>query len=100
MFLIIFLLLCAAVFPLQLFLCFRCRKQWLRCLPVLAILLLMVCSAVTASCTGFFPGQEEWQLPAVILFFIGGLVLCSDGLAWLIYGIVKAAQKHKNKFGM
>ena len=87
MLLALFLLICAAFFPVQLFLCFHSKKNITKIVPVLLIL-GFVAGCCIAALPGFAPVQEDGRLAAIILMVIGLFVLAADGLAWLIYGIV------------
>ena len=87
------LLLCAAVFPVQLYLCLR-GTRWIRILPIVVILVYILCCTAVAM-PGLQPVSEDGRLAALVALFLGFFVRAADGLAWLVYFIVKAAQNIK-----
>lgn len=95
MVLAIFLLLCAAVFPVQLFLCFRVRNVWIRMIPLALAVFHIICCVVVASVPENGLVQSDGQLAALIAMFIGFSALAADALAWLIWAIVKGIQKRR-----
>lgn len=83
-----------AMFLAQLVLCFMGKRRWLRVLP------LMVTAAADLICWGmYFGGCYSQIYGAAFAFYIYGIalavVLCGEGIAWAIYGIVKAVQKRR-----
>lgn len=79
--------ICAAVFALQLLLCFRCKSRLLRLLPLLLpVLLGAVCFALFYATDG----NWAWLLVAVILQ--NGT--CTAAAAWLVYGGYRFAKKY------
>lgn len=92
MLLAVFSALCAAVFPVQLYLCLRCKKAVIKMIPLFFVLVWVIGCAATA---GLHLAQEDGRLAAVIGCFIGFYVLVADGLAWLIWVIVKLVQKRR-----
>lgn len=96
MLLAVFLIACAAVFPVQLFLCFRGRKNWIKMIPLMWIAVNIVCcmTAIWLSETGYM--QPDEQLAALIALFIGLSLVVLDGLAWLTWGIANLIQNRKN----
>lgn len=95
MFLALFLLFCAAVFPVQLYLCFRRSKLWIRCIPLVCILVLILACLVFTFRPGWIFSGEDGRLAAFIAAYIGFYVLLADGVAWMIWGIVKFVQKRR-----
>ena len=97
MLLAVLLMLCAAVFPVQLFLCVHSKKMGIKMIPLFLVLIFILCCAVIAVPALHLTG-EDGRLAALIAMFLGFFMLAADGVAWLIYGIVKAAQKLKKIF--
>ena len=91
MLLMLFLLICFAFFPMQLFLCFHSKKNIIKMMP-----LLLIIGFIAGCCIAALPGlswmPEDGRLAAIVLLFIGLFVLAADGLAWLIFGVVKLVQ--------
>lgn len=91
----IFLSLCAAVFPIQLYLCFHDRKVWIKIFPLTLVIVYVVCCLIVISMPENTVIQPDGRLAAVIALFIGLSLLAADGLAWLIWCVVKFTQKMK-----
>ena len=89
----ILLLLWAAVFPVQLYLCL-CGTRWIKIFPIAVILIYMLC-CTAAAMPELRLVSEDGRLAALIALFLGFFALVADGLTWLIYPIVKAAQNIK-----
>lgn len=91
---ILFLLICAAFFAVQLFLCFRCKKNIIKIIPFLLIL-----GFIAGCCIAASPGpgrvSEDWRSAALVMMVIGLYALAADGLAWLTYGVVKLVQNRR-----
>ncbi len=92
MLLAVLLLFYGAVGPVQLFLCFHSKKMGIRMIPPMLVLLSILCCCMIAV-PGLQLTGEDGRLAALIAMFLGLLALAADGLAWLVYGIVKHIQK-------
>jgi len=92
MLLSVLFLFCIAIFPVQLFLCFHSKKMRNKMIPLILVLIFILCCAVIAVPDLCLTGEDA-RLAALIAMFLGLFVLASDGMAWLVYGIVKLVQK-------
>ena len=93
MLLLLFLILCIGIFPVQLFLCFGKKPLWVRCIPTLVTLMIILgCFIMTVYPMEAFSG-EDGRLAAIIAMCIGCGSFVLDTLAWLVWGIVKLVQK-------
>ena len=93
MLLALFLILCIGICPVQVFLCFSKKTFWVRCIPTLVILVIILgCLIMTVYPLGVFAG-EDGRLAAIIAMCIGCGALALDAFAWLIWGVVKLIQK-------
>lgn len=76
------------VLPLQLLLCFKVRRLWVRLLPVgifLALGLIFVCLAA---------GAAGWDgLGYAIFAAYAGMLTLVSGLGWGVWGLVKLIKK-------
>ena len=79
-----------ATFAVQLLLCFRGGKKWIKFLPLVLIALGELSCAV-----GYFLFDHIYgaAFVAVIYAVVLLVVLCGDAAAWLIYRIVRRTQK-------
>ena len=93
MLLALFLILCIGICPVQLFLCFGKKPFWVRCIPTLVILVIILgCLIMTVYPVGLFSG-EDGRLAAIIAMCIGCVAFILDTLVWVIWGIGKLIQK-------
>ena len=95
MLLAVFLIICAAVFPVQLLLCFRTKSLWKKSIPLACIQLYIVICLIFAFRPGWIFSGEDGRLAALIAAFIGFQVLLVDIMAWIIWGIVNYVQKRR-----
>ncbi len=95
MFLALFLIFGAAVFPVQLYLCFRSKALWVKCIPLACIQLFMLACLFFAYRPGWIFSGEDGRLAALIAAYIGFTILLADGAAWIIWGIVNFVQKRR-----
>lgn len=95
MVLAVFLVICAAVFPIQLYLCFRRKELWIKCIPLVCIQMYILACLMFAFRPGWIFSGEDGRLAALIAMFIGVQILIVDVLAWIIWGIVHYIQKRK-----
>lgn len=72
-----------ALFALQLCLCAKARRVWLRLLPLMVLLVLMAGCVILYICSG----HTNWAF--LILLLILGAMLAVDGFAWLFWGILR-----------
>ena len=95
MFLALFTIVCLAVFPVQMLLCFRCPKRWIKLVPLVSIVVVILGCLFMAYYPVWIFSGEDGRLAAIIAAGIGVYVLLSDGVAWLIYGIVHFVQNRR-----
>ena len=79
------------LFAIQLLLCFRCRRKWLRLAPV------VTACAVKGICLPVFFLTRDSMLNQLFGAYILAMIvlhwLAAMALAWAVYGIVKTVQK-------
>ena len=90
---LLFLIL-GVMFLVQLAVCFMGKRRWIRVLPA------AVTTAADVVCWGmYFGGCFHDTFGAAFAFYIYGIlltvVLCGEGVAWAVYGIVKGIQKRR-----
>ena len=77
------------VLPIQLLLCFRAKKRYIKLLPVIVLTLavtVLYVMAITA---------RDWSgFAYIILAAFAGVLLIFSGLAWGIWAIVKLVKKN------
>lgn len=76
-------------FCLQLFLCMKLRKVWIKLLPTMAALLFSVLCFLAYGISG----RTNWAYLILMVPFL--TALGADILAWIIYGIVELIVKRK-----
>lgn len=95
------LVLFAAVFIVQLLLCFRKSPLWVRLIPAGLIALgeLACVGAYAVSMHLERTGAEIYgaAFAAVVYGMMLLILLAGDGLAWLIWGIYRSVQKRRKK---
>jgi len=79
-------------FAVQLFLCFRGGRGWIKCIP-----LYLIGAGELACAAGYFLFDHIYGAAfAAVIYGVALLImLAGDALAWLIYILVKKAQKSK-----
>lgn len=82
------------LFAAQLAVCFAGKHRWIRLLPI------AVTAAADVVCWAMYLGGCFHDIyGAAFAFYMYGIlltvVLCGEGLAWGIYGIVKGIQKFR-----
>ena len=79
-------------FAVQLLLCFRSERRWIKFLP-----LIMIAVGEFVCAVGYFLFDHIYGVAfaAVIYAIVLLIVLCGDAVVWLIYHIVRKAQKTK-----
>ncbi len=83
-----------AFFLAQLWCCFRCRRPWLRLLPMMVAAVLDVVCWVALLLSKSLAVEDSVGFAAAILgFYILVCLVMGTALAWGIYGAVKVAQK-------
>lgn len=82
-------LLCMLIPPLAQIGCFYCKKRWLRLLPTLIHGAIMLLCIVVYCLSGF----TNWAW--LVLFFLLAAILVVLGIAWFIYGIIRAIKQSK-----
>lgn len=83
------LALVIVLFALQLFLCAKARRVWLRLLPLLVLLALMAACVILYICSGY----TNWAF--LILLLLLGAMVAVDGFAWLFWGILRLLYRHE-----
>jgi hypothetical protein len=78
-----------ALFALQLFLCAKARRVWLRLLPLLVLLALIAACVILYICSGY----TNWAF--LILLLLLGAMVAVDGFAWLFWGILRLLYRHE-----
>lgn len=82
------------LFAFQLILCFAGKRWWIRILPLAVTALADIICWVM-----YFGGCFSETYGASFAFYIYGIllavVLCGEGAAWAVYGIVKLVQKRR-----
>lgn len=83
---------------LQLWLCFRGKNRFLRMLPFLLGLFTELGSwGAVAACKFWYPDPSMDAAALIFLAVIVGiLVMFATGLCWLIYGIMRLAERSKH----
>ena len=95
MLLAVFLIICAAVFTVQLLLCFQTHSLWKKSIPLVCIQLFIVACLIFVFRPGWIFSGEDGRLAALIAAFIGFQVLLVDIMAWIIWAIVNFVQKRR-----
>ena len=88
------LMVMAALFILQLLLCFRAQSRVLRSMPVLMVMAgLLFCGATYAGLFGSYSAGaiSGNQLAGFILAVIVGIAAAGVAMGWLVYGVVMFA---------
>lgn len=86
------IMIISMTFVLQLVLCFRTGKIWIKLIPLCLIGVgELVCAA------GYFLFDHIYgaAFASVIYAILLLIILSGDGLAWLVYFVVRKAQKSK-----
>ncbi len=83
----IYLLAAAGTLFIMQLLCFLAKKVWVRLLPVLAVVALMVFCVVMYGLSGW----TNWAYLILLMLLFGLLV--AMGAAWLVFGVVCAVKK-------
>lgn len=78
-------------FGVQLILCFRGKKLITKWLPMIVVLVMDLLSWGIYLSTD----RTDWLVLPYLFAFLCLLWLAGIGLAWAVYGIVKAIQKRK-----
>ena len=81
---------CVLGFLIQLLICFRFKKAWIRMMP---LFVTMGCMAVNAGL--YLANSDLYHLVCMVLW---GLILLVSESAWVVYALVKLVKKVKNKF--
>ena len=77
-----------SLFPIQLFLCFRARRMFVRLLPVMVLSASVVYWGVKTAQTGGWGG-----LLYLVFAAISGYMLLMCGLGWAIWGLLRLLRK-------
>ena len=77
--------ICAAVFVIQLAVCFLSRRIWLRLLPVIVTVL------ATGGCFALYTYQANWAWLIFMAFSFQAAVMAAA--AWLVYGLYRLVKK-------
>ena len=77
-------------FGLQLFLCMKLRKVWIKLLPTLAALFVVALCFLAYG----FSGWTNWAYLILLVPFL--TALGADTLAWIVYGIVELIARKRN----
>ena len=83
----IYLLIGAAVLLIIQIACFFTKKIWIRILPLLLLVALMVLCLVMYGVSGW----TNWGYLILLMLLFGVLVVC--GIAWLLYGVICGIRK-------
>ena len=95
----IVLVLIAVIFAAQLMLCFSGKKNFVKLVPVMLIGIGEVVCGVVYLVSSYLDsiGEGIYGAPfaAVIYAIVLLIMLAGDGMAWLIWAIVKSAQNKR-----
>lgn len=80
----------AAVLAGQLLLCFRCKKLLHRLIPAIGIL---ACQGVCGIVYAWDPGPYGAVFAAAVYLMLLAFLLAADGIAWLVFGMIRVTQK-------
>lgn len=83
----VFFLIMAAIFAVQLLLCFKVKRTIWKLIPLLAVLLLMLVCIVDYALSGW----SNWAFLLLLLFL--SMPFGAIGAGWLLYGIVRLIKK-------
>ena len=92
MLVLLLLLVCLAVFPVQLWLCFSGKKLLVRLIPVYYVAFHIGASFLLAFSTKWFGMAQDNALVGVILLMIGLFLAFAVAIAWIGWGVVHIVQ--------
>jgi len=95
MLMLLLLLICISVFPVQLWLCFSEKKLPVKLIPVYYVAVHLSCSLLLAFSTKWFGMPEDNALVGVILLMIGLFLAVGVAIAWIGWGIVHFVQNRR-----
>ena len=79
------------VLPLQLFLCFKAKKQWIKLLPISTFIVLIAFFLCLAN-----QNSIGWDgIGYLILAIFAGILLAASVVGWIIWFIIKLVKKKK-----
>lgn len=95
MLVLLFLILCLSVFPVQLWLCFSDKRLAVKLIPVYYVAAHLSGSLILALSPQWFGSAQDNALVGAFLLMIGLFLAFSVFLAWLSRGIVHVVQKRR-----
>jgi len=95
MLVLLLLLVCLSVFPVQLWLCFSGKKLFIRLIPVYYVVFHIGASLLLAFSTKWFGMAQDNALAGAILLMIGLFLAVGVAIAWIGWGIVHFVQNRR-----